>query len=113
MPDWYTRLSEITRYEQMEKCLKEQTQVPVIAPRDYFLENRDRLWYFKTDTHWNEAGGFVAGQIHIDSLGRQAVAVDGVVIPFDYLGPCVLALFFLIPYLFPSDFFFHVHRLYS
>lgn len=113
MPDWYTRLSDITRYDQMEKCLKEQTQVPVIAPRDYFLENRDRLWYFKTDTHWNEAGGFVAGQMLIDALGGQAVSVDDVVIPYDYRGPGDLALLFHMPEYFLEDYFCTVNGYYE
>mgnify|MGYP005773664507 CR=1 FL=1 len=113
MPDWYTRLSEITRYDQMEGCLREKTEVPVIAPLSYFLENRERLWYFKTDTHWNEAGGFVAGQMLVDALGGQAVSLDQVVIPYDYRGPGDLALLFHMPECFLEDYFCTVNGYYD
>lgn len=113
MPEWYTRLSDITRYDQMERCLKEQTQVPVIAPKQYFLENRERLWYFKTDTHWNEAGGFVAGQMLVDVLGGQAVSVEDVIIPYDYRGPGDLALLFHMPECFLEDYFCTVNGYYD
>lgn len=113
MPKWYTRLSDITRYDQMEQCLKERTQVPVIAPKQYFLENRERLWYFKTDTHWNEAGGFVAGQMLVDALGGRAVSVDQVVIPYDYRGLGDLALLFHMPECFLEDYFCTVNGYYE
>ena len=113
MPDWYTRLSDTTRYRQMEACLREKTEVPVIAPLSYFLENRDLLWYFKTDTHWNEAGGFVAGQMLVDALGGQAVSLDKVVIPYDYRGPGDLALLFHMPECFLEDYFCTVNGYYD
>lgn len=113
MPGYYTRFSEITRYDQVEKCLKEQTAAPVIAPKGFFLENRDMLWYFKTDTHWNEAGAFVAGQMLIDALGGQAVSLDDVIIPYDYRGPGDLALLFNMPDMFLEDYFCTVHGYYE
>lgn len=113
MPKWYTRLSEITRYDQMEQCLREKTTIPLAAPKQYFLENRDFLWYFKTDTHWNEAGGFVASQMLIQALGGQAVSVDEVSIPYDYRGPGDLALLFHMPDCFLEDYFCGVYGYYD
>ena len=113
MPTWYTRLSDVTRYDQLAGSLRELTDVPIIAPKQYFLENRDRLWYFKTDTHWNEAGGFVAGQMLIEALGGTPVSVDDVVIPYDYRGPGDLALLFHMPEAFLEDYFCIVHGYYD
>lgn len=113
MPKYYTRLSEFTRYDQLEECLNQQTHVPVIAPKQYFLENRDMLWYFKTDTHWNEAGGFVTGQMLIDALGGKSVSLDQVIIPYDYRDAGDLALLFHMPKCFLEDYFCIVHGYYE
>ncbi|MDO5417848.1 MAG: alginate O-acetyltransferase [Lachnospiraceae bacterium] len=113
MPEAYTRLSECTRYDQMEQVIREQTQAKLVAPKDYFLENRERLWYFKTDTHWNEAGGFVAGQMLVEELGGDGVSVDEVVIPYDYRGPGDLALLFHMPEHFLEDYFCTVNGYYD
>lgn len=113
MPPWYTRLSPVTRYDQLAQGLSQFTEVPVVAPKAYFLENRDRLWYFKTDTHWNEAGGFVAGQMLVEALGGEPVSVDEVIIPYDYRGPGDLALLFHMPDAFLEDYFCIVHGYYD
>ncbi len=113
MPEYYTKLSDITRYDQLEQHLAAQTSIPVVAPKQYFLENRELLWYFKTDTHWNEAGGFVASQMLIDALGGQSVPVEDVIIPYDYRGPGDLALLFHMPDYFLEDYFCSVHGYYD
>lgn len=113
MPEFYTKLSDITRYDQMEQCLNTQTTIPVAAPKQYFLENRERLWYFKTDTHWNEAGGFVASQMLIEALGGQGVSAEEVIIPYDYRGPGDLALLFHMPDYFLEDYFCSIHGYYD
>lgn len=104
MPSYYTRLSDLTRYDQVVAALKELTDVPVIAPKSYYLENRDRLWYFKTDTHWNEAGAFVAGQMLIETLGGTVVPIEDLDVQYDYRGPGDLALLFHMPDCFLEDY---------
>ena len=37
MPTWYTRLSDVTRYDQLAGSLRELTDVPIIDPKQYFL----------------------------------------------------------------------------
>lgn len=104
MPDDYTRLAELTRYDQLVQALGELTDVPVIAPKSYYLENRDRLWYFKTDTHWNEAGAFVAEQMLIEALGGSPVPIESLDVQYDYRGPGDLALLFHMPDCFLEDY---------
>ncbi len=35
------------------------TNVPVVNPYPELKNRRDYQWYFKTDTHWNDAAGFL------------------------------------------------------
>ena len=44
MPPWYTRLSPVTRYDQLAQGLSQFTEVPVVAPKAYFLENRYNIF---------------------------------------------------------------------
>lgn len=104
MPSCYTRLSEFTRYDQLAQGLRELTDVPVIAPKSYYLKNRDKLWYYKTDTHWNEAGAFVAGQMLIETLGGTPVDINDLEVSFDYRGPGDIALLFHMPERFLEDY---------
>lgn len=113
MPKWYTKLSPVTRYDQVEQCLKERTGIPVIAPKAYYLEDRDLEWYFKTDTHWNEAGAFVAGQMLIDAVGGQAVATEDVIIPYEQRDRGDLAMLVHMPESFLDDQFCVVHGYYD
>lgn len=113
MPKWYTKLSDTTRYDQVEQVLRERTNIPVVSPKAYFLEERDLEWYFKTDTHWNEAGAFVAGQMLIDAAGGQAVTVEDVIIPFEQRDRGDLAMLFHMPESFLDDRFCVVHGYYD
>ncbi len=104
MPSCYTRLSDITRYDQLAEGLRELTDVPIVAPKSYYLENRNRLWYFKSDTHWNEAGAFVAGQMLIETLGGNPTALEDLDVCYDYRGPGDIALLFHMPDRFLEDY---------
>lgn len=76
MPDAYTRISPVSRYDQIQQVLQEKTQVPVLLPKDTFLRDRDRQWYYKTDTHWNALGSFVAVQELIEAAGGETSSLD-------------------------------------
>lgn len=113
MPSYYTRLSEFIRYDQLTQGLRELTDVPVIAPKSYYLENRDQLWYFKTDTHWNAAGAFIAEQMLIETLGGTPMALEDMELSWDYRGPGDIALLFHMPEVFIEDYLYTVNGYYE
>ena len=45
--------------DSWEDYIQEHSDVTVLDPREYFNTNRDYVWYYKTDTHWNSAGGYI------------------------------------------------------
>lgn len=113
MPSCYTRFSAFTRYDQLTQCLRDLTDIPLAAPKQYFLENRDLLWYYKTDTHWNEAGAFVTGQMLIEALGGIPVSTEKVIIPYDFRDAGDLANLAHMPDRFIEDYFCIVRGYYE
>lgn len=82
MPDCYSRVWEGNRPGQLEEYIREHSDVTVLDPREYFNTNRDYMWYYKTDTHWNDAGGYAASQMLIDALGGTAVPIEDVKVEY-------------------------------
>ena len=69
LPDGFTAPDGSTRRSELLDYLEIHTNVPVVNPYPELKKRRDYQWYFKTDTHWNDAAGFlVSGQI-IDAAG--------------------------------------------
>lgn len=103
MPDGYERVSEVIKGEELSAYLQANSGVKVVDPRDYFKNNKDYLWYFKTDTHWNDAAGFAVSQMIIEALGGTATAVEDVTITYvpEKLGD--LANLFYLPETMGSD----------
>lgn len=82
LPDSCRQLSSPTRSEELISYIKEHSNVTVIDPAPCFKENRDYTWYFKTDTHWNDAAGFVTNQMLIEALGGTPVSIDDVTVSY-------------------------------
>ncbi|MDB4945194.1 MAG: hypothetical protein JWP97_4728 [Labilithrix sp.] len=63
LPSWIVRGSTTTRREQLLAYLKEHSDVPVLdlVPPLRAAKEREQV-YYRTDTHWNLVGGFVAYQ---------------------------------------------------
>ena len=60
-------------------------------------DRRDYQWYFKTDTHWNDAAGFlVSGQI-IDAAGGTSTPIENVTVTYEARDPGDLANLFHMP----------------
>ena len=76
MPDCYERVWDGNRPAQLEEYLREHSGITVLDPREYFNTNRDYTWYYKTDTHWNFAGGYVGSQMIIEALGGTGVPIE-------------------------------------
>ena len=69
LPDDFHPASAPTQREQLVTCLQERTSVPIVDPYPLLKNSRDEQWFYKTDTHWNDAGGFVASQLLIETVG--------------------------------------------
>lgn len=70
LPDDFKAPGESTRRSELIDYLNAHTSVPIIDPYPELKKRRDYQWYFKTDTHWNDAAGFLVSG---SSLTPQAV----------------------------------------
>ena len=75
----------------------------MLDPREYFNANRDYTWYYKTDTHWNFAGGYVGSQMIIEALGGNAVPIEDVTVTYEAAAPGDLVNLFHLPEQYCSD----------
>ena len=63
MPDNIRIVSNTTRADQTVKYISENTDIPVVYPREELLQSaKDYQVYYKYDTHWNHIGGFIGSQ---------------------------------------------------
>ena len=90
-PNGPTRRSELIDY------LKANTDVTVVNPYPELKNRRDYQWYYKTDTHWNDAGGFLAAKQIIDALGGTATPIEDVTVTYEPSGTGDLANLFHMP----------------
>lgn len=97
LPDEYKRVSTPTRRDALITYLRENTSVPILDPGPYFLENQDYQWYLKSDTHWNDAAGFIASQMVIEAAGGTPVPLEQVTIEYVPTEMGDLALQFNMP----------------
>ena len=60
-PDGYAKVNEQAKIEQTYEFLKENTHIPVVYPiKALEKAKKDHLLYYKTGTHWNHRGAYVA-----------------------------------------------------
>lgn len=78
LPDGFAPAHSPTRREALIENLRRETTIPVADPAGYFLSNREYQWYFKTDTHWNDAAGFIASQMLIEAAGGDAASIEDI-----------------------------------
>lgn len=61
MPTYIERVSEITKTDKLVEYLKANTDITVVYAKDAYKKYKDEyLLYYKTDTHCNMQGSFVA-----------------------------------------------------
>ena len=61
LPGSITRVSGLTRLDQLVAYLQAHSQVPIIDVRDGLMDAKDQYrLYHRTDTHWNEIGAYHA-----------------------------------------------------
>lgn len=85
LPAGYTMHSPISKGEELAAYLSEHSGVTVIDPLPMLLADSKRLWYYKTDSHWNDAAGFAVSQEIIRALGGTPTPIDQVTVTYE---PC-------------------------
>ena len=97
MPEAYGRVGGETRPDQVEAYVREHSGIEILDPRAYFNANRDYLWYYKTDTHWNHAGAYAASQMLIEALGGEPCPIEEVEVDYVNGEPGDLVNLFHLP----------------
>lgn len=69
MPDTIVRLNDVSRGEQLDDYLKQNTDLSCLYLRDALLEaKKQRQVYYATDTHWNHIGAFAGLQAILEKI---------------------------------------------
>jgi hypothetical protein len=78
LPAWITKVRPETKLDQFFTYMRAHSTVEVIDLRPALLDSRRIApTYFKTDTHWNAFGGFVACQEIVKKLpGLEPLSLD-------------------------------------
>lgn len=97
MPDCYRRVWEGNRPRQLAEYVREHSDVTILDPREYFKSEKEYTWYYKTDTHWNDAAGFAASQMIIEALGGNPVPIEDVNVEYVEGAPGDLVNLFHLP----------------
>ena len=72
LPDWLTKVRPDTELDQFLAYMRAHSTVEVLDLRPALREaRRIAPTYLKTDTHWNDFGGFVASQEIVKVLSKQ------------------------------------------
>ena len=80
MPDTIARVSEVSRGVQLAEYMAENTDVTFVYPKDALIEEKnDAQLYYKTDTHCNQKGSFVAMQKFFQEVYGTHSELDDVV----------------------------------
>ena len=82
MPSYFGEPAEKYPVMQLIQYLKEHTDIRVVYPYEelmaYKQSNPQQLLYFKTDTHWNELGGYIGTRALLKELGTEIQRPDEV-----------------------------------
>lgn len=79
MPSNIKRVSTVTRADQLVSYLGKNTNLTIIYPKKEFLAaKKNHQLYYKTDTHWNYKGRFIAVQQLREKLTGKSLSIDEV-----------------------------------
>ena len=78
LPDKLRTDNTFTKADQVVKFLTEHTDLEVVYPKEQILDamqkDSERLYYYKTDTHWNELGAYIGTK---ELLERVEITLPG------------------------------------
>lgn len=79
MPDDVVRETEISRTDIVVEYLKKNTDLDIVYSKDAFMiEKRDAQLYYKTDSHWNMKGAYVALQEVLQELYGKSESIANI-----------------------------------
>jgi hypothetical protein len=79
MPDTIARVDTLSRGEQLESYIADNTDVIFVYPKDELLAaKKETQIYYKTDSHCNQKGSFVAMQTLFEKVYGTARTLDSV-----------------------------------
>lgn len=87
MPQEYGIPAENYRALQIVEYLRENTDLRVVYPYDELMTAKQLVpeeLYYKTDTHWNNIGGYVGAKALLDELHVDFPGIEEVEITKDY-----------------------------
>nr|WP_329752770.1 DHHW family protein [Clostridium sp. CM74B_53] len=79
MPDQYGKPADMYATRQLVEYLRNYTDLRVVYPYDELMNARNLLYeniYYKTDTHWNDIGGYIGSQLLLNELGIKMPSID-------------------------------------
>lgn len=77
MPNSIKRKSTVTRADQLVKYLRKHTDLKIVYPKEELMVAKENhQLYYKTDTHWNAKGRFVAIQALRRALVGKWTSID-------------------------------------
>lgn len=80
LPDYYGEPAEIYLTLQVVQYLRENTDIPVVYAYEALMEtkksNPQIELYYRGDSHWNAAGGYVGGRALLGELGIALPALE-------------------------------------
>jgi alginate O-acetyltransferase complex protein AlgJ len=86
LPDAVKKLRETTRLDQLVDYLRCNSTLDVLDLREALLVGKKRAQiYFRTDTHWNSLGAYIAYEQIINCLARRFPSLR--VVPLNSLHP--------------------------
>ena len=79
MPDAIIPSGTYSRTDQLVDYIRANTDVPLLYTKEALLkEKKNHQLFYKYDTHWNNLGGFVGGQLLNEYFHGEYVSLDEV-----------------------------------
>ncbi len=80
LPDYLGEQAEECMLNQVLTLLKERTSIRVVYPYDDLMAYKqaypEQNLYYKTDTHWNDMGGYIGARALLSELGIDIAPLD-------------------------------------
>ena len=80
LPDRFVTENSHTKADQVAQYLTEHTDLTVVYPKKSILTSMendpDHIYYYKTDTHWNDLGAYVATADLLNHVGISIPALE-------------------------------------
>lgn len=80
LPDRLKTENTFTRADQVVEYLSEHTDLTVVYPKEQILgamqKDPDHIYYYKTDTHWNELGSYIGTRELLKSVGISILSLE-------------------------------------